>query len=467
MLEKRCKCDREAWSRCAHSWWYRFTAGAREYARSTRTTKVRDAERVELARRAEVDRDRGTGRRAAGGHTLADVYRLDLERRRKRVKRRGHGDTREVEQHWTAIFKVVDEATDIRLVTGKLAVAFDEHTRSRTSNLGEPVRGTTIRRYLKTLWRGLELGHSKGWLPRLPVDWPEIEADDEPSKAMAGRLHSPEVVGAWLEHLTQDARDEAELVTRTSLRGEQAKRWLHEWNAMRTEGDHIAQIPALASFPKGAAKNKRKGMLVPLTARAWEIVERRRATFPDNPHVLAQASHRSTYRSAIVRALDAEVERLVATGMPAEEAETDARRRGYGERIKRRDLRHYFATIAEKKSQDRKAVADILGHTTLRTTERYLHSDEARVVAAMAAADTAIAGTLTRDTEGKMYGAESGTRNRDLLITNQPSPPDHDALPRKDATGLALRRMVPRRFSFVTRDVRRDIRAVRFEWGRR
>jgi hypothetical protein len=369
-----------------------------------------------------------------------------------------------VEQHWTAIFKVVDDATPVRLVTGKLALAFEDHLRSRTSNLGEPVRGTTIRRYLKTLWRGLRLSHSKGWIARLPVDWPEIEADDEPSKAMAGQLHSPEVVGAWLAQLTQDARDEAELVTRTSLRGEQAKRWRHEWNALRTEGMHLEQVPALVRFPRGSAKNKRRVMLIPVTAAAWAIVERRRAADPDSPYVLSQESHRRTYRSAIERALAVEVERLTAAGVA--EPETDARRRGFGERIKRRDLRHYFATVAEQRSQDRKAVADIMGHTTMRTTERYLHSDEARVVAAMAAADTAIAGTLDRDTGGKMTGAENGTRTHDLLITNQLTVADSGAAIGSPEGRQAPRRIVPRRFSFMTRDRRRDIaRPARFAFA--
>jgi hypothetical protein len=484
MLKKRCRCTRDAWAKCKHPWWYRFQVGNREYGGSTHTHSRRDADVVERARRAEADSNPGKQRRAAGDYTLADVRQLDIERREKRIKRRGTGNTREITQHWAAIFKVIHETTPAHLVTGKLAVAYEERRRAEKTNLGEPVRGATIRRHLKTLRRGLALAYAKGWITKTPVDWPDIEADDEPSQALAGRVHHADAIAGWLSELTQDARDEAELIVCTSLRGEQGKRWLHDWNEVRTTGADIKNVPALVRFPRGSAKHKKRVMIIPLTARAWDIVERRRRNNTERPFVLPQENHRPPYRSAVRRALATEIKRLEGLGMTTDAAEADARKRGFGERIKRRDLRHHFATLAERFTQDRKAVADIMGHTTMRTTERYLHSDEERVVAAMAATDRAMAGTFWPghspesgsagddvtphevDFTAELSGAQDRTRTDDLLITNQHHVADSDVSPRKYSTQTYQQMLKKQRFSFMGRDRGRDIiRRARFSWG--
>jgi len=224
------------------------------------------------------------------------------------------------------------------------------------------VRGQTIRREAQALVRALGLARQRGHIGRVPAR-PKIRSD-APLESARGQLHPPEVLAVWLAELHQDARDEVELCLRTGLRAAELKRVRASWVEPAPAGSatrYVLRVPA------GDAKTRRE-RVIGLTDAAAEIIRRRVEADPEAEHVLAQGTHRRAYREA-------------------------AERIGYGKRIKLRDLRHTFATLAVAGSGDPWAALESLGHRDLRTTSLYQHSTEARAAATAAAAERLLLGT--------------------------------------------------------------------------
>jgi integrase len=119
--------------------------------------------------------------------------------------------------------------------------------------------------------------------------------------------------------------------------------------------------------------------VVGVTSEAYAILKRRCAS---GGRAFAHSDHR-THRTA----------RNLA-----------AKRAGWPTGITLRDLRHTHATLAAHATGDAKAVQSALGHSDLRTTERYLSSTINRTTATAAA----VAEVLTRHNRV----AQSGSRKR-------------------------------------------------------
>jgi integrase len=360
--------------------------------------------------------------------------RLDIARREKKIARKG-GDTREVKQHWRTLLRILDEKLHPSLVTLELVDAYIEARRSEESRFGGKVRGQTIAREVKALRRGLRLAHGKGWIVDLIEAWPTVDGD-EPSAELAGKLHPPHVVRAWLDALPTNVRDEVEFIYFTSLRGGREAKRVRFGHIIRRPGDAV--VPALLMLPRLDTKGKRRQKLVPLPPEAMAIIERSPGFGEDKGFVLTQSDHKKTRRKAFV---------TVAAALEYKAARN----------ITRRDLRAMYATAAELATNDKKAVADLLGHSHTKTTERYLHSDEQRVIAAaLAARNSLLAGTAGRDSvelsmvgRGRIELPTNGLKVRFTGAEQCLSPCNH-------CIQLPAVRAKRRRFSFPAGTVSRD-----------
>jgi integrase len=211
-------------------------------------------------------------------------------------------------------------------------------------------RGQTVRREIQALKRGIEIAIRRQWLERPPCPFPKVRSDP-PDRQQAGKWHDPEVLRRWLAEIDPKARDAITFALLTGVRSRELSRVRSDWIEELPEGVFL-------HIPAEAAKTG-KERLVPLSADAHELLKRCKA--------FGTVCHRRTMVAA-------------------------ARRIGYDRDITLRDLRHVFATLAEK--HDRKAAQDALGHTTERMTIRYLHSDPSRLHAIGDLVSKAIGATI-------------------------------------------------------------------------
>jgi integrase len=228
----------------------------------------------------------------------------------------------------------------------------------------EGLRGQSIRKEVQALKRGFKIALRRAWLDQ---DLPEgpIVRSDPPRKGSKGKLVRVSDLTRWLDALedepkAREARLQAELVLRTGLRSMEARRLCWSWVEPAPDG---VDASALLRVPAEAAKNRRERVLG-LTPEALAIVETaRQGQGWDEP--LLPGSHVHAYQSA-------------------------SRKIGHRS-ITLRDLRHCHATWAAQGTGDAAAAQAALGHSDLRTTQRYLTATVERVAGAAKAVGAMLA----------------------------------------------------------------------------
>lgn len=252
------------------------------------------------------------------------------------------------------------------------------------------LRGQSISRVAQCLKRGLKIAARRKWVDKLPIDWPRIKSDP-PKRSQAGKWVPLEVLRDWLAVMDPLARLHAAGVAQTGLREEEMRRGDPDWLVEAPPGVDAA---AFVELPGDSTKT-RKMRPIPVDHETADMLLTYWA-YPDRPK-----SHRTARRSA-TKAI------------------------GYGQNITLRDLRHVVATLAEK--HDRKAAQDLLGHTTERMTQRYLHSDSERLAAAAEAVTAGLGldrGHVlggTNSARHEKVGGRRGFRTPDLVRVNQEAP---------------------------------------------
>lgn len=334
-------------------YWCRFWHNGKEYRRSTGETDRRRAEAAERRIRTEVeDSATVTVESKRSGIKLADLAGLDIERA---IAGGTHQEKviASIKLHWRHVLQIVGDVPPSD-------VTYQVAQRYIVSRRNEGARAQTIKRELGALYRGLKIAVRNNWLRYMPRDWPRLKAD-APDAKKKGKLHPPEIIAAWLNELTPDARDEAEFVALTGLRATEVKRVRATWVEPAPKG---SLCPALLRLPASDTKT-RKERVVGLPKSALEIIRRRLQQDPNCEFVFSQSEHKKTHYGA-------------------------ARRIGYDKRITLRDLRHTYATLGLHATGDATAVQAALGHADLATTQRYLSSTLQRTAAVGAAIEALI-----------------------------------------------------------------------------
>lgn len=358
-------------------WWYRFQVRGREHRGSTRTGDRRAAQ-VEERRVRAITEAGAPDSRPAGAIDVAQLAEWDAAR----ALAEGVAESRAKTLEW--IWTPLADHFGARPVQGIDHQALVGYVAKRRAG---GVRGQTIRREVQALKRGLEIAKGRGLILTVPPS-PRIRSD-APSDAQRGRLHPPEMLAAWVGALHQDARDEVELALRTGLRAAELKRIAPSWVEPAPAG---AETRYVLRVPAASAKGRRE-RVIGLTDAAAAIVLRRIEANPEATTVLSQSSHRRAYRTASAAI-------------------------GYGTRIKLRDLRHTFATLAVAGSGDPWAALESLGHRDLRTTSRYQHTTELRASATAAAAERLLEVGTAGSAQRVKTGALDGELSNDIEVLN-------------------------------------------------
>ena len=257
-----------------------------------------------------------------------------------------------IEACWGHLCRVLGPDTD------PSAVTYDRVTSYVATRRGEGVRGQSIRKETQALKRGLKIARRRGSLPELPVEWPVVRSDP-PRKWQRGKLHPPELILRWLAALEADhpeAHRQAQVALRTGLRAEELRALSWEWVEPAPEG---AGVPALLRVPAEAAKTRRE-RIVGLPAACLGFLSAAHGAQEAWDAPLFAANHRKAFDAA----------RKVV---------------GYRKTITLRDLRHCHATWAAQGTGDAAAAQAALGHTDLRTTQRYLSTTISRTASAAVA----------------------------------------------------------------------------------
>ena len=331
-------------------WWCCFWLDGKRIRRSTGTADRGDAEAAALALHEEAADAARRAARRTGTVDLAALAGIDVTE----TLARGCSPQQvaSVEHSWAHVCRVLGADTDPDDIDYDRVVAFIGQRR------GEGVRGQSIRKEVQALKRGFKIARRRGWLDQDMPEWPVVR-NDPPRRGSKGKLVRVPDLLQWLDALAdepkaKEARLQAELVLRTGLRSMEARRLCWSWVEPVPEGVDAA---ALLRVPAEAAKNRRERVLG-LTPEALAILESvRRDHGIDEP--LLPGSHVHAYQSA-------------------------SRKIGHRS-ITLRDLRHCHATWAAQGTGDAAAAQEALGHSDLRTTQRYLTATVDRVAGAAAA----------------------------------------------------------------------------------
>ncbi len=365
-------------------YWTKFKAGGEIHRLSCRTGN-RAAALVEAARlKVEYAQRFAGARRRQGGCHLSQLAAADLQRA---LAAGVDKDTRikTLEWTWQQLLQHFGASCDPERITYddvEIYIASRRNgrqVRRKIQNTWKDMtviaRGQTIKREIQALQRGLQIAKRRGWIMRSLDVWPRVTSDP-PKAEQKGKYHPPEIIRAWLEELTPDARDSALFDVLTGLRGKELQRVQAGWVESLPLG---YAVPAQLRIPAWASKTRHE-RCVALSQDALDILERRVRDDPGSPYVFSQKSHRRTMTSACARI-------------------------GYDKNITMRDLRHTYSTIAMHGTADAIAVQAMMGHSNLSMTMKYQSATLARTAAAGAAVAAAISNQEERD-------ALQGPRNK-------------------------------------------------------
>lgn len=332
-------------------WWVRFQINGKEFNKSTGETDKKRARIVEQEFRIEATKNPPIN--LTKETTLAHVIALDVRRAETARKDVGEQTVTTLKIAWKHLAKFFGIDSHPRAVTPATVRQYLEHRRTAG------VRGQTIRREIQALRRGLKLAQQEGWIKSVPEPWPQVKRDPK-DEQRRGKVHPLPILLAYLEEVrrrSDDAADEFCLALFTGLRAGELKRLQEDWVVTAPPDSATG---AIIKLPAWATKD-REERIVGCPDIALEIIRRRAQKVAAGTPLLFAGKHRTVYRSA---------------------AAAIGRRFNYTARITLRDCRHTFATLADKLTNDRKAVQDLLGHSSPAITEMYLHSDVARVTRA-------------------------------------------------------------------------------------
>lgn len=324
------------------NWFVRFT----HRRRSTGTSDRREAEVVARRLRADVE-SRAPAIEPPRGVTLINLAGFDVERAiTEGVTNAQLASVALCWRHLCEHFGVHAEPTDITYDSVEAYVRYRREAGAR---------GQSIRKERQAVARGLKIAKRRGVVAEILDDWPMIR-NDPPKAKQRGKLHPPQIVTQWLEALgaepkSKAARYQAELALLTGLRAQELRRITPRWVVLARSD--LEAVPAYLHLPAEATKTRRPRP-IGLVPRALELLlEMSQGKGPAEP--LLPGVHLKAFRHACQRI-------------------------GYDQSITLRDLRHTYATWAGQ-GGDIRAVQAALGHTDLRTTERYLHSTVERTAA--------------------------------------------------------------------------------------
>lgn len=343
-------------------WWTEFEHAGARHRLSTGETDSRRAAKKARRLRVEVEDETGPGGRQRGV-ALDLLEALDLER----VEQMGlKGRDRTIKELWAPLLRHLGARRDIT----ELRVSdIDLYEGARRA---EGVRGQTIRREVQALVRGLRLAkRAQPPLIRvLPFDPDDLRTitSDPPLPAQQAKEWAALEIAKVLDRLSKKAvtagiRDQMRLVQLTGLRLAELKRLRPSW-VVRGK----LHVPAIAG-----AKTKRPRDL-PLTPEAKAII-------------------RKWAKKARDRKPDDHDPRLFARGKPNKALADASERARMAAVLTPRDIRAWYITHAGR--HDPAAAQRLAGHTSIATTNRYLHADSRRILAAARAAAEA-AGAPTR-----------------------------------------------------------------------
>ncbi len=335
------------------NWWADLHVDGKRFRRSTGQRDRRLAEararelQAELTAELQAPDDAGD---APPDDDLALLAGLDVAE----AVARGVGERQlhSIRSCWSHVCRILGPETPPSAVTYDLVVG---HLAKRR---GEGARGQSIVKEVQALKRGLRIARRRGSLAAIPEEWPKVRRDPADTRKR-GKLHEVAVLSAWLarlEELSPPARRQAEVALRTGLRAEELRALSWSWVESAPEE---AGVPAVLRVPAAAAKTRRERVLG-LTPETLVVLHEAREAVSGWDVPLFVGNHRGTFRRACK---DLE----------------------YPQHITLRDLRHCHATWAAQGTGDAAAAQAALGHTDLRTTQRYLSATLARTASAAVA----------------------------------------------------------------------------------
>lgn len=241
-----------------------------------------------------------------------------------------------LESRWKQILTYFGPDTPAASVT---QVRFDKYIADRCKK----VKRQTVRREAVDLVRGLNLLASRGLLDRASIPVKPRMKSDAPNEARASKIHPIEIVSKVLQIVPTEMRDAALVVMATGVRYAELRRI--DDTMLKTDGEQwwFDLPPEVTKTRKGRVIGVREELIPLLQSRGEGVL------FP-----------RSNYAKAF--------------GLACKEI-------GYDKTVTLRDLRATFASDSVNSSADIVATMGAMGHSNVRTTERYLKTTKARVLA--------------------------------------------------------------------------------------
>lgn len=318
-------------------WSYEFQIAGKRFRGSTGHRDRKSAEKE--ARRIRVEKESAAPeRRRQGVGPLLDLSAADIERATAAGTTPRH--LKALESLWLLVLQHFGERADIS------KIGYEDVQRYISSRRSGGILGQTIVREVQCLKRGMQIAKRRGWMTSLPDEWPPIKRDP-PNEKRKGKLHSIKILQQVLADISPEARDACTFALLTGLRFAELKRVRAQWVEPTPKG---SDVPALLRLPAGSTKN-RKERIVGLPIQALQIIKRRALQDP----IFPQGGYRKTLSRACARL-------------------------GYDQVVTLRDLRHTYATLSLQAGADPIATQAALGHSDLRTTQRYLTSTKERTL---------------------------------------------------------------------------------------
>lgn len=325
-------------------WQCEFEVGGERIQKSTREEDRERAVRAEL--RFKLAAREAAPRVRRGPGSLRELAALDVLDATDAKTTSNH--IRSLRWMWKAIDAHFGADARVDAIT---LDSMKDYVRDRER---QGIRGQSIRREISALKRACRIAVRKGWLSSFPSEWPRVKSD-APDARRRGKLRSADEIAAVAALCSPSARDLIHFAAMTGLRRHELARVRLEWMQATSAGP-ILVVPPEASKTRSERE-------IALSARAVEILRRRDGRERLGKSLPIFAPHTASVRDSIKRA---------------------SKEAGLSSTLTLRDLRHYYSTVGLAASGDAVAVQSQMGHTDLRTTERYQHSTRERAAAVSA-----------------------------------------------------------------------------------